>query len=224
MRAQPLGKSSPLMVEKTTGLILRKRRLTESSLIIHWLTPNLGRLGTVAKGALRPKSVFRGRLDLFYEADFSFNRSRRSELHTLTEVKTGEIHSPLRINLSYLQQACYCAELVEQTTETDTPLPEVFELMRSLLDHLPRQAPAPHTVIAFEMKLLESLGLQPDPADSALSAGAKCLLEVLGKGAWETIGRLKISVPQANELNSFLERFMIFHLGRVPRERMTALQ
>jgi len=212
------------MVEKTTGLILRKRRLTESSLIIHWLTPDLGRLATVAKGALRPKSTFRGRLDLFYEADFSFNRSHRSDLHTLTEVKTREIHSSLRVDLGYLQQACYCAELVEQTTETDTPLPEIFELTRSLLEHLPRQGPTPQTVFAFEMKLLSSLGLQPDPAENALSAGTRCLLEVLGKGAWETIGRLRISGPQVNELSRFLERFMIFHLGRVPRERTTALQ
>jgi len=212
------------MVETTTGLILRKRRLTESSLIIHWLTPNLGRLATVAKGALRPKSTFRGRLDLFYEADFSFNRSRRSELHTLTEVKTRDIHSTLRVDLAYLQQACYCAELVEQTTETDTPLPEIFELMRSLLEYLPRQGPMPQTVFAFEMKLLGSLGLQPDTAGNALSAGVKCLLEVLGKGAWDTIGRLRISVPQANELSRFLERFMVYHLGRVPRERTTALQ
>jgi DNA repair protein RecO (recombination protein O) len=212
------------MVEKTRGVILRKRRLTESSLIIHWLTPNLGRLATVAKGALRPKSVFRGRLDLFYEADFSFNRSRRSELHTLTEVKTREIHSPLRTELSYLQQACYCAALVEQTTETDTPLPEIFELVLSLLEHLPRQCAMPQTVFAFELKLLNSLGLQPDSEESALSAGAKRLLEVLGSGSWETISCLRISVPQVEELSRFLNGFMVYHLGRVPRERAAALQ
>ena len=211
------------MVEKTTGLILRKRRLTESSLIIHWLTPNLGRLATVAKGALRPKSAFRGRLDLFYEADFTFNRSRRSDLHTLTEVKTREIHSPLRGDLAYLQQACYCAELVEQTTETDTPLPEVFELMQSLLEHLPRQSPMPQTVFAFELKLLTGLGQEPNSEESALSAGAKCLVEVLGKGTWETISRLRMSLAQENELSRFLERFMVYHLGRLPKERDAAL-
>ncbi len=212
------------MVETTTGLILRKRRLTESSLIINWLTPNLGRLATVAKGALRPKSAFRGRLDLFYEADFSFSRSRRSELHTLTEVKTREIHSPLRSELAYLQQACYCAELVEQTTETDTPLPGIFELMRSLLEHLPRQSPASQTVFAFELKLLADLGLEPNLEESALSAGAKRVLEVLRKSPWETISRLRMSAPQENELSRFLERFMVYHLGRLPKERTTALR
>ena len=73
------------MTESATGLILRARPLTETSLIIHWLTPDLGRIAMVAKGARRAKSPFAGKLDLFYLADFSFNRSRRSDLHTLRE-------------------------------------------------------------------------------------------------------------------------------------------
>ena len=83
------------MIETATGLVLRTRPLTETSLIVHWLTPGLGRLATVAKGARRPKSPFRGKLDLFYLADFSFSRSRRSELHTLREVSLRETHSAL---------------------------------------------------------------------------------------------------------------------------------
>src|SRR3954453_10983479 len=115
------------MTERTIGIILRTRSLTETSLIVNWLTPDLGRLSTVAKGARRPKSPFRGKLDLFYEADFSFARSRKSDLHTLREVMLRDIHSALRENLGWIQQASYFATLVEQTTETETPLPKVFE-------------------------------------------------------------------------------------------------
>ena len=78
------------MTESTHGLILRTRPLTETSLIVHWLTPDLGRIATVAKGARRPKSPFAGKLDLFYAADFSFSRSRRSELHVLREASLRE--------------------------------------------------------------------------------------------------------------------------------------
>src|SRR3982751_3102006 len=108
------------MTETSTGLILRTRPLTDTSLIIHWLTPEFGRLSTVAKGARRPKSPFRGKLDLFYLADFSFQRSRRSELHTLREVNLLETHAALRQDLGYLQQASYCARLIEQATERET--------------------------------------------------------------------------------------------------------
>jgi DNA repair protein RecO (recombination protein O) len=53
------------MIETATGLIFRTRSLTETSLIVQWLTPHLGRLATVAKGARRVKSPFHGKLDLF---------------------------------------------------------------------------------------------------------------------------------------------------------------
>src|SRR6267142_1050168 len=125
------------MSENATGLILRTRPLTETSLIVHWLTPNFGRRATVAKGARRPKSPFRGKLDLFYQADFSFVRSRRSELHNLREVALRDTRTALRRELGYLEQASYAAALIEQSTELDTPLPGVFELMRGFLDALP---------------------------------------------------------------------------------------
>src|SRR6185436_17167761 len=111
------------MEEKTSGLILRTRPLTETSLIVRWLTAELGRIATVAKGARRPKSPFRGKLDLFYFADFTFSRSRRSELHTLREMNLLETNPLLRRDLRYVQQASYCTALVEQATEVETPLP-----------------------------------------------------------------------------------------------------
>src|SRR5687767_2084809 len=103
------------MDERTSGIILRTRPLTETSLIVHWLTPDLGRIAIVAKGARRPKSPFRGKLDLFYEGDFSFARSRKSELHTLREVVLRDMHGELRKDLGWIQQASYAAAFIEQT-------------------------------------------------------------------------------------------------------------
>src|ERR1044071_3096942 len=121
------------MEERSTGIILRTRPLTETSLIVHWLTPDLGRIATVAKGARRPKSPFRGKLDLFYEAEFGFTRSRSSELHNLREVSLHEANGFLRRELGALQHASYAGALLEQTTETETPLLGLYELMGELL-------------------------------------------------------------------------------------------
>ena len=131
------------MFERDHGLILRTRPFTETSLIVNWLTASLGRISTVAKGARRPKSLFRGKLDIFYEADLSFSRSRRSELHTLHEVSLRETHAPLRQELGYLQQAAYGAALIEQSTERETPLFGSYELMRGFLSALPSAPPQP---------------------------------------------------------------------------------
>ena len=211
------------MQARTTGLILRTYPLTETSLIVHWLTPDLGRIATVAKGARRPKSPFQGKLDLFYLADFSFLRSRRSDLHTLREVSLREIHSALREELAYLQQAAYASALIEQTTETETPLTAIFQLMVDLLNGLPSETPQPRTIFAFEMKLLNELGMKPSLKEGKLSTGAKQILHKLSETDWSSLSRLKLSVAQATEIDQFLNRFLIYHLGKTPKGRSAAL-
>lgn len=207
------------MTESATGIILRTHPLTETSLIVNWLTLEFGRISTVAKGARRPKSPFAGKLDLFYAADFNFHRSRRSALHTLREVKLRDTHPALRHELGYLQQAAYCAKLIEQATETETPLPAVYALLAALLAHLPKQGPQPQTVFAFEIKLLHELGLTPDVTQGPLTPGARQIVGAFSLGNWPAVARLKLSEAQARELRSFLHGFLIFHLGRIPKGR-----
>jgi len=210
-------------MSRTTGLILRTRPLTETSLIVHWLTPDFGRISTVARGARRPKSPFRGKLDLFYVCEFTFARSRRSDLHNLREVALRETHSALRRELGWLEQASYATELLEQTTETDTPLPEFFRLLSGFLQHLPAHPPQPRSIFAFEMRLLRELGQSPDLGASKLTAGSKQILERLGELDWPELSRLKPSPDQTRELQTFLRKFLADHHGRVPASRGSAL-
>lgn len=212
--------SSP---DKAEGVILRTRLLTETSLIIHWLTPDLGRLATVAKGARRPKSSFQGKLDLFYACDFSFARSKRSDLHTLREVVVRERHEPLRHDLGWVQQASYAAALIEQTTETETPLPEIYALFASLLNFLPQHPPKPRTIFAFELKMLRELGQEPDASETKLSTGAQDLLTALVESDWTALPKLQPTGAQVRELQKFLHRFLLIHLGKLPKNRASAL-
>jgi DNA repair protein RecO (recombination protein O) len=211
------------MTESTTGLILRVRPLTETSLIVQWLTRDCGRLATVAKAARRPKSPFRGKLDLFFLADFSFNRSRRSELHPLREVRVCATHPALRQDLALLRQASYCAALIEQVTETETPLPAIFTLMNDLLETLPRSPARPQTVFAFELRLLRELGLQPNPAVSPLTPGAREMMKALGEADWRMLPQLILSRSQAEELRRFLHSWLVHHFDRIPRTRDASL-
>ncbi len=211
------------MIESASGLILRTRPLTETSLIVHWLTPDLGRIATVAKGARRPKSPFAGKLDLFYAADFSFSRSRSSDLHNLREVKLLETHSAIRTDIVKLQQAAYAANFIAQATETETPLPEIYGLARNFLQSLCKQAPSAQNIFAFELRLLRELGQEPDMADTRLTPGAKKLVAAMLDGGADGITRLKLSAAQVDELCDWLHGFLIFHLERLPRGRAAAL-
>jgi len=211
------------MIQSATGLILRTLPLTETSLIVRWLTPDFGRIATVAKGARRRQSPFLGKLDLFYVADFSFSRSRSSDLHMLREVGLRELHTALREHLASLRQATYAAALVEQATEAETPLPAVYDLMVGLLKHLCQARVGPQTVFAFELKLLRELGLEPDWEKTRLSAGAKKISQILTNRDWPAASRLRLSKVQTAELREFLHVFLIFHLDRLPKSRTAAL-
>ncbi|HLX94221.1 MAG TPA: DNA repair protein RecO [Verrucomicrobiae bacterium] len=211
------------MIQSATGLILRRRPLTETSLIIHWLTPDFGRIATVAKGAQRPKSPFLGKLDVFYLADFSFSRSRRSDLHVLREVSLRELHPALRQGLALLRQATYATALVEQATETETPLPAIYDLMLRFLKHLCEHPAKPQTIFAFELKMLHELGLEPDREKTRLSAGAQKISRILAQGNWPEIARLRLAAAQFAELRGFLHDFLVFHLERLPKNRAAAL-
>jgi DNA repair protein RecO (recombination protein O) len=210
------------MTVSATGLILRTRPLTETSLIVHWLTAHCGRIATVAKGARRPKSPFGGKLDLFYLADFSFSRSQRSDLHNLREVKLIETHSALRDEILKLRQAAYAAGFIEQATETDTPMPEIYELARGFLTHLCKHISLPQSIFALELKLLRELGLEPDLETARLTPGTKKIMRGLTEKDWNRILQLKLSAAQTGELRQFLHGFLIFHLGRLPRGRAAA--
>ncbi len=211
-----------MSVERASGVILRTRLLTETSLIVHWLTPEQGRLATVAKGARRAKSPFRGKLDLFYEADFNFQRSRRSDLHLLREVVLRDPHPGLRTDLARLRQAAYAALLIEAATETQTPLVAISGLFRELLASL-SAAPMPHRLLAFELKLLTELGLQPDLTASRLSPGVQKIARALADLPLGDTVRVRPTPKQAAELTRFLGSFLSYHLGRVPSGRAAAL-
>jgi recombinational DNA repair protein (RecF pathway) len=144
-------------------------------------------------------------------------------LHTLREVSLRETHGALRRDLGRLRQAAYAASFVEQATETETPLPAVFELMREFLAGLCRHPSTPQTVLAFELKLLHEFGLKPDLEETKLTPGTKQIVRALMQVDWSACLRLKPTPAQAGELRRFLHGFLIFHLGRLPKGRSQAL-
>jgi DNA repair protein RecO (recombination protein O) len=211
------------VIERASGIILRTRLLTETSLIVHWLTAEAGRLATVARGARQAKSPFRGKLDLFHEADLAFRRSARSELHTLTEVVLRETFPALRVDWQRLNQAAYGVALVELTTEMDTPIPEVWSAFREFLAHVASAPVSRLTIAALELKQLALLGLLPDLQRGSLSAPVRQLGEHLVEMTWDQLVLDSAEPGDVDSLLQYLHGFLIYHLNRLPRGRAEAL-
>lgn len=202
------------MEERSEGIVLRTRPLTDTSLVVQWLTPDLGRIATVAKGARRPKSPFAGKLDLCFEARFLFMRSRRSELHTLREIVVADTHSALRKDFALLHQAAYFTILLEQGTERETPLPELHALLADYLRNLPKAECRPEAMFAFEFQFLSILGLEPaiQPSEA---------VQVLKSNFADLIA---LTRPVRIELNRQLRTAIGTTLERLPPQRERAIE
>ena len=146
-------------MESTTAILLRKRKLSDTSLIVSWCTESLGCIQTAAKGARRAKSAFAGKLDLFFEAEIQIARSRKSSLHSLTEVVLKNAFSGIRQNLKRTQAASYFVELIELCTEADHHEPELFSLLRRAFTYLNSNDPDLKAVLHFETELARIAGV-----------------------------------------------------------------
>jgi DNA repair protein RecO (recombination protein O) len=157
-------------VETTNAILLRKRKLSDTSLIISWCTESLGCIETVARGARRPKSPFAGKLDLFFEAEIGIKRSRKTSLHTLAEVALRNPFGGIREVYRRTQAASCFIEWIELSTEPEHPAPEIFHLLQRALGFLDAHEATPRALRHFEAELARYAGvhdaalLQSDPA------------------------------------------------------------
>ena len=157
-------------MESTEAILIRKRKFSDTSLIVSWCTESFGCIQTVARGARRAKSPFAGKLDLFFEAEIQIARSRRSDLHTLTEVVLKNPFPGIRSNYVRTQSAAYFVELIEFCTERDHREPELFTLLRRAFGYLDVNDPTQRAVSHFETELARIAGvhdskkLKADPA------------------------------------------------------------
>jgi len=164
------NRSNNCSVESTAAILLRKRNYSDTSLIVSWCTESLGCIQTIAKGARRAKSPFAGRLDLFFETEIQIARSRRSTLHTLTEVVVKNPFAGIRSNYLRTQTAAYFVELIEICTERDHNDPELFSLLRRAFGYLDGNDPTLRVIAHFETELARIAGvlnprrLKADPA------------------------------------------------------------
>jgi DNA repair protein RecO (recombination protein O) len=201
--------------ERAEGIVLRLQPVTESSLILTWFTREAGKLKTMAKGARRPKSLFRGKLDLFYRDEIVFLRSRRSDLHLLQDCFVENAHIRLRNSVATLTSAAYTCELVEAATETEDVNAAVFDLLTETLGRLEKQ-PSAVLLLWFEVQLLTATGWRPVwKAEAPTSKVLRSIAAASAAGAQ----RVKLTEAQLADARATLWRFWDTEVGRTPRSR-----
>ena len=149
------------MIATTEGIVLRVFPYSESSRVVSWLTRDVGRLTTLVKGAVRPKSPSLGQFDLFYTCEVLYYERDNRHLHVLRECSPIHLRNGFRRDWRACAAASYFAGLLRRLSPLGAAQSNLYTYLHDLLDALLEQTPLATSLYWAELQLLHRLGLSP---------------------------------------------------------------
>ena len=156
-----------MSIHRTHAIVLRTRKVRESSKIVVFFTNKCGKISTIAKGAFKPRSKFGSSLELFTRSSIIFYKKENRELHTLSHSETLESYQGIKDDVFKLAYASVAGEMVERLLPTDEPNEALFGLLASALAEINLAERSQLEVIlsSYELKTLYLVGYGPQLAE-----------------------------------------------------------
>ena len=149
------------------GIVLRGYPFGEADRVVVLLSPNTGKLRTVAKGVRKTKSRFGGRLEPFTHVDLVLYEGRN--LDTITQAAVIEPFHALRTDLDKVLAAGTMVEVADAVAQEDETSIRLFLLLQRGLRALDQLPLHDDLVTAYLLKAADVVGVAP-----ALEACAGC--------------------------------------------------
>ena len=149
------------MIVRTTAIPLASYPYSSSSRIVHWLTRHQGKVSTLLKGAMRPRSPFLGEYELFCTSELLYFEKRTNTLHAGKECAMLHRRDAFRSDWRAMQAASYISALFSRTTPEEAPHPEQFIFYEELLDLAGTYGRHPQFVPWAELRFCHHHGHMP---------------------------------------------------------------
>jgi DNA repair protein RecO (recombination protein O) len=146
-------------------ILLRAVEFGESDRIVHLLSPDVGRLTVIAKGARRSVKRFPGTLDLFNHLRVTVNRRRRGSLAMLEQATLLEPFLGVRRYPARYALASFLVELMDHMAPEGAAAPDgrrLFAFVHSALSILDSTTPDNRLRVLLELRAFDALGLRPE--------------------------------------------------------------
>ena len=149
------------MIEKDEAIVLRIAPYSNTSRFALWLTREHGKVATLIKGALRPKSAFLGQFDLFYNCELLYYARDRGGVHIARECSPLKTRGGLRARWRACLFASYYCDVLARALPAGAAAPAIFDWLDGALDELEDAAAGIEAVFRHELGLLDRLGFRP---------------------------------------------------------------
>ncbi len=148
-----------MAIRHDQGIVLRSFPFGEADKVVVLLSPNHGKLRTVAKGIRKTKSRFGGRLEPFSHVDLVLYEGRN--LDTITQVSMIEPYHELRSDLDRVVAAGTMVEVADAVAQENESSVRLFLLLQRGLRALDAAPAHDDLVTAFLLKAAETIGVAP---------------------------------------------------------------
>jgi len=156
-----------MSIHRTHAIVLRTRKVRESSKIVVFFTNKCGKISAIAKGGFKPKSKFGSSLELFTRSSIIFYKKENRDLHTLSHSETLEAYQGIKDDVFKLAYASVAGEMVERLLPAEEPNEALFGLLASVLSEISLAERSKLEVIlsSYELKTLYLVGYGPELAE-----------------------------------------------------------
>jgi DNA repair protein RecO (recombination protein O) len=151
-----------MAIRHDQGIVLRSYPFGDADRVVVLLSPNNGKIRTVAKGIRKTKSRFGGRLEPFTHVDLVLYEGRN--LDTITQVAIIEPFPRLREDLDAVMAAATMVEAADAVAQEDESSMRLFLLLHRGLRALEAGEMGPDLLTSFLLKLAEVVGVAPSLA------------------------------------------------------------
>jgi len=141
------------------GIVLRSYPFGEADRVVVLLSPNNGKIRTVAKGVRKTKSRFGGRLEPFTHVDLVLYEGRN--LDTITQVAVLEPFPHLRLDLDAVLAAGTMVEAADAVAQEKESSIRLFLLLQRGLKALEAGETRQNLITSFLLKLADVVGVAP---------------------------------------------------------------
>lgn len=150
---------SPVGLKHDQGIVLRSYPFGEADRVVVLLSPNNGKIRTVAKGVRKTKSRFGGRLEPFTHVDLVLYEGRN--LDTITQVAVLEPFPRLRADLDAVVGAGTMVEAADAVAQEEESSVRLFLLLQRGLKALEAGRHSSDLMTSFLLKLADVVGVAP---------------------------------------------------------------
>ena len=146
---------------KTKGIVIAEKVMSDFDKVLTILTPNIGKIECIAKGARRPKSLLMAGTQFLCFGEYLLYKGH--DTYNINSCETIELFYNLRTDLDKLNSAVYITKIINDVTTENQNNYRVLQLFINTLYVISNKDKSLDLITSiFKIRLLSIIGYRPE--------------------------------------------------------------